>query len=179
MTGASDDPQRYATPASQLADSAEAIVTPRDKTAADRMRRMRARRRDMAAVASAPLMFERLDWTLFIDRATLPQRAGCMPNELGRVVLKELVDNALDTGANVTLDRADLDEDIIGYAVADDGPGIDPVEVPRLFAVNRPLRSSKLKRLPLRGMLGHGLRVVMAPSPRSAGTSRSRAAATA
>jgi hypothetical protein len=33
--------------------------------------------------------------------------------------------------------------------------------VPRLFAVNRPLLSSKLKRLPLRGMLGHGLRVVM------------------
>jgi hypothetical protein len=31
-----------------------------------------------------------------------------------------------------------------------------------LFAVNRPLRSSKLKRLPSRGMLGNGLRVVMA-----------------
>ena len=30
-----------------------------------------------------------------------------------------------------------------------------------LFAVNRPLLSSKLKRLPLRGMLGNGLRVVM------------------
>jgi hypothetical protein len=33
--------------------------------------------------------------------------------------------------------------------------------VPRLFAVNRPLLSSKLKRLPTRGMLGNGLRVVM------------------
>ena len=38
--------------------------------------------------------------------------------------------------------------------------GIDPAEVPRLFAVGRPLRSSKLVRLPLRGMLGNGLRVV-------------------
>ena len=45
--------------------------------------------------------------------------------------------------------------------MADDGPGIDPDEVPRLFAVNRPRISSKLKRLPTRGMLGNGLRVVM------------------
>ena len=122
---------------------------------------MRARRREMAEVPPAPLMFERQDWTLFLDRATLPQHAGCQPNELGRVVLKELVDNALDTGANVTLDRADRGDDVIGYVIADDGPGIDPAEIPRLFAVNRPLLSSKLKRLPLRGMLGHGLRVVM------------------
>ena len=48
-----------------------------------------------------------------------------------------------------------------GYRVSDHGPGIDPADVPRLFAVNRPLLSSKLKRLPLRGMLGNGLRVVM------------------
>jgi hypothetical protein len=47
------------------------------------------------------------------------------------------------------------------FTVCDDGPGIDPDEVPRLFAVNRPLLSSKLKRLPTRGMLGNGLRVVM------------------
>jgi hypothetical protein len=40
-------------------------------------------------------------------------------------------------------------------------PGIDPAAVPILFAVNRPLLSTKLKRLPLRGMLGNGLRVVM------------------
>jgi hypothetical protein len=104
-------------------------------------------------------MFERDDWTLLLDPATLPQRAGCQPKELGRMVLKELVDNALDTGATVTLDRADP-ENMIAYTLADDGPGIDPRKVPRLFAVNRSL-SSKLKRLPLRGMLGHGLRVVM------------------
>src|SRR4030081_2386612 len=155
------DPECYGVPVTQLAESASATVTPRDKTAAERMRRMRAKRREMAQAATAPLMFERQDWTLFLDRATLPQNAGCQPNELGRVVLKELVDNALDTGATVTLDRADRVDEMIGYVIADDGPGIDPVEVPRLFAVNRPLLSSKLKRLPLRGMLGHGLRVVM------------------
>src|SRR5262249_29657938 len=41
------------------------------------------------------------------------------------------------------------------------GPGIAPFKLPRLFAVNRPLISSKLKRVPTRGMLGNGLRVVM------------------
>ena len=87
--------------------------------------------------------------------ATLPQKAGCQPEDLRRVVLKELVDNALDAGAAVSLDHADG-----AWIVTDDGPGIDPAEVPRLFAVGRPLRSSKLVRLPLRGMLGNGLRVV-------------------
>jgi hypothetical protein len=159
---ASYDPERYGVPVTQLADTAPATVTPRDKTAAERMRRMRARRREVAtAPAPSSLMFERQDWQLLLDRTTLPQRAGCQPGELGRVVLKELVDNALDTGATVTLDRADRDDAMIAYVIADDGPGIDPVEVPRLFAVNRPFLSSKLKRLPLRGMLGHGLRVVM------------------
>jgi hypothetical protein len=72
------------------------------------------------------------------------------------VVLKELVDNALDAGAKVSLDAT---ED--GYRVSDNGPGIDPAQIPQFFAVNRGLLSSKLKRLPLRGMLGNGLRVVM------------------
>ena len=160
MTSASPEADRYDAPASQLADTAASTVTARDRGAAERMRRMRARRRETAAAQSDPLIFEREDWMLLLDPAKLPQRAGCLPNELGRVVLKELVDNALDTGATVTLNRADS-EDMRGYTITDDGPGIDLTEVPRLFAVNRPLRSSKLKRLPLRGMLGHGLRVVM------------------
>ena len=48
------------------------------------------------------------------------------------------------------------------WIVADNGPGLDSDDVPRLFCVNRPLLSSKLKRMPTRGMLGNGLRVVMA-----------------
>jgi DNA topoisomerase VI subunit B len=47
------------------------------------------------------------------------------------------------------------------WIISDDGPGIDPDKIPTIFSVNRPLLSSKLKRLPLRGMLGNGLRVVM------------------
>jgi hypothetical protein len=117
-------------------------------SAAERKRRQRDR--------DQQLIYRIEDWRLFTDLATLPQKAGCQPEYLGEIVLKELVDNALDAGANVSLDHVDHI-----WIVSDDGPGLDPVEVPRLFAVNRPLLSSKLKRLPLRGMLGNGLRVVV------------------
>jgi hypothetical protein len=123
--------------------------------AAERMRRMRERRR--AAATASPILYEQPDWRDFISRASLPRKAGCEPDQLGWVVLKELVDNALDSGAS----DVTLTGDTTWCAVADDGPGIEPNEVPRLFAVNRPRISSKLKRLPTRGMLGNGLRVVM------------------
>ena len=148
----------------EQAQTAPSAVTRKPGSAAERMRRMRARQRE-AAATSAPQMFERADWHLFLDRSTLPQKAGCQPHDLGKLVLKELVDNALDTGAAVTLKR-----DPGVYIVTDDGPGIDPAKVPELFAVNRPLLSSKLQRLPLRGMLGNGLRVVMGAIATHGGT---------
>jgi hypothetical protein len=116
---------------------------------------MRARQK-AAATAAAPLMYERADWQLFLRPETLPQKAGCTPQQIGRITLKEVVDNALDNGEEVKVEKIPG-----GYRVIDHGPGIAPPDVPKLFAVNRPLLSSKLKRLPLRGMLGNGLRVVM------------------
>ena len=91
------------------------------------------------------------------DPRTLPQKAGCEPRQLGRIVAKELVDNALDAGA----DGVRVDGDLTRIVVRDNGPGIAPDKIATLFSVNRPLLSSKLKRLPTRGMLGNGLRVVM------------------
>lgn len=119
--------------------------------AVERKRRQRQREKDQQQI-----VYETADWQLFMSLATLPQKAGCQPRDLSNIILKELVDNALDAGAGVSLNYADG-----AWTVADDGPGLDPAEVPRLFAVNRPLRSSKLRRLPLRGMLGNGLRVVV------------------
>ena len=116
--------------------------------AAERKRQQRAR-------DNAALLFERDDWLLFIDPATLPQKAGCQPENLRQIVLRELVDNALDAGAQAT-----LQQDGNGWIISDNGPGLSPADVPRLFAINRPLLSSKRRRLPLRGMLGNGLRVV-------------------
>jgi hypothetical protein len=133
--------------------------------AAERMRRMRARR---AQEGEQPIIYTTDDWQLFLDRASLPQKAGCQPDEIGHVILKELVDNALDSGAG----SVTLHEYGGGFeaAVEDDGPGLDAADIVELFAVNRPLRSSKKVRRPLRGMLGNGLRVVMAATHAFVGT---------
>jgi hypothetical protein len=102
--------------------------------------------------------FERPDWALFRNVEGLCQKGGVTKNLLRRLVLKELTDNALDVGAKVevTEPRPDI------YVVRDFGPGIDgaPEHIARLFSINRPLVSSKLLRMPQRGALGNGLRVV-------------------
>jgi hypothetical protein len=151
MTAAAVTPT--AVPA-EHAQSPAASVTDRrtPMSGAERVRQHRERQR---LARAQPPIFERADWSLFINPRTLSQKAGCQPAELRRLVLRELVDNALDAGAHVTLDRVD---DV--WVVADDGPGLDPDEVPSLFSVNRSLRSSKQLRLPTRGMVGNGLRVV-------------------
>jgi biotin carboxyl carrier protein len=139
---------------SELAKTESGSVTPAPLSGAERTRRHRALKK--AAPSTAPLLYERADWQLYIRPETLPQKAGCNPRQIGCAVLKEVVDNGLDFGAELGIERIPG-----GYRITDSGPGIDPAAVPILFAVNRPLLSTKLKRLPLRGMLGNGLRVVM------------------
>ncbi len=107
---------------------------------------------------SDPILFERADWTLFRDLGTLAQKAGVPPDDLPELALKELWDNALDASPAAVwrnLARG-------AFYVEDDGPGIPGTdeEVASLFSVRRPLTSSKLFRLPTRGALGNGLRVV-------------------
>jgi hypothetical protein len=101
------------------------------------------------------LKFERADWSLFRTVEGLQKRAGVPKSLLRRLVVKELVDNGLDNGGDV-----DIGEVPGGYAVTDNGPGIDPDEVPHLFSIARSMTSTKLLRLPTRGALGNGLRVV-------------------
>jgi hypothetical protein len=105
------------------------------------------------------LKFERADWTLFRTVEGLQQKAGVQSKLLRRLVLKELGDNALDTGTDISFGYVDKDRDI--FCVEDDGPGLDgtPEEIAELFSIRRPMRSSKLLRLPQRGALGNGLRV--------------------
>lgn len=112
-------------------------------------------------------MFEREEWTLFRNLTTIGQKAGVPLSRLASVVIKELTDNGLDTGANVTIER-----NAEGIVIADDGPGIsnDADYIARLFSIKRPLISSKLIRLPMRGALGNGLRVVVGAVLASRGT---------
>ncbi|MEI7610138.1 MAG: ATP-binding protein [Rhodospirillaceae bacterium] len=114
--------------------------------------------------------FVREDWTLFRSVGTLTQKAGAPANRLRRLVLKELADNALDAGGNVLV--GELPDG--GYFVQDDGPGIGgtPEDIARMFSIARPLVSSKLWRLPTRGALGNGLRVVTGAVAASGGTLR-------
>jgi hypothetical protein len=105
--------------------------------------------------ASENFKFEREDWTLFRTVEGLQQKAGVPKQRLRRLVLKELADNGLDTGATVKAGVIDG-----GYYVEDLGPGIDLEQVPSLFSIARALVSTKLLRLPMRGALGNGLRVV-------------------
>jgi hypothetical protein len=85
----------------------------------------------------------------------LQQRAGVPKELLRRLILKELADNGLDNDAHVEVGEAGG-----GYYVEDDGSGIEPDEVARLFSIARDMESTKLWRLPTRGALGNGLRVV-------------------
>jgi hypothetical protein len=103
-------------------------------------------------------LFSRQDWTLFRSLSTLGQRAGVTQDAIPALVVKELVDNALDVAGTCRYGRTRDG----GLYVEDDGeglPGTD-AEVATLFSVARPLSSSKLLRLPTRGALGNGLRVV-------------------
>jgi hypothetical protein len=122
-----------------------------------------------AALASqkAPqiLKFQREDWTLFRTVEGLQQKAGVSKSKLRRLALKELADNGLDTGAEVSVGQ---DGDV--YFVDDAGPGLDPDEVAGLFSIRRPMISTKLLRLPTRGALGNGLRVVAGAVLASSGT---------
>ena len=101
-------------------------------------------------------MFIREDWTLFRNIETLPQKAGVKIEKLGKLVAKELADNALDISGQCEVGLLGNN----GFYVKDEGSGIESDILPELFSFNRPLVSSKLLRLPTRGAMGNGLRVV-------------------
>jgi hypothetical protein len=118
-----------------------------------------------AELASLPdgqnLKFERADWTSFRTVEGLCQKAGVPPGKLRSLVLKELADNALDSARAVGIGIGELPNGR-GYFVEDQGPGIGgtPGKIAALFSIARPMVSTKLLRLPTRGALGNGLRVV-------------------
>jgi hypothetical protein len=109
-----------------------------------------------ACLPSSPI-FKTEDWIDFRQLGTLTRRAGVTRDEIPSVIAKELVDNALDAVGDCIFGLLDGG----GLFVEDRGAGIEPSTLADLFSIKRPRMSSKLWRLPTRGALGNGLRVVV------------------
>jgi hypothetical protein len=107
---------------------------------------------------AAPTLTERGDWTDFRTLETLGRKGGVPAWRIPMLVVKELADNALDASGGFRAYHLPGG----GFYVEDDGDGIpgDDATVARLFSIGRPLASSKHLRLPTRGALGNGLRLV-------------------
>jgi hypothetical protein len=110
-------------------------------------------------------ILERSEIAAYRSLNTLPMKAGVNRFKLVKLVAKELADNALDSGGTASIELCGN-----GFIVKDDGPGIDPEQVPVLFSVVRNPRSSKYLRKPTRGAVGNGLRVVVGAVLASHGT---------
>ena len=103
-------------------------------------------------------LFVKEDWEKYRTLEGLSAVSGVSPNQIASVVLKELVDNALDISGNCAIEPlTDTDN---GFYVQDFGPGIGLERVNELFSISRPQTSSKFIRLPTRGVLGGGLKIV-------------------
>lgn len=115
-------------------------------------------------------LHRREDWTLFRGLEGTCQHAGCAVDELPWVVVKELVDNALDSAGDCRIEWPAPDT----VVVSDQGEGIPGTdeEIAALFSLARPLLSSKIARRPTRGAMGNGLRVVVGTVYASGGALR-------
>jgi hypothetical protein len=109
-----------------------------------------------------PLILEREDWTRLRTLSGVAEVACVTPGDLPRLIAKELVDNSCDAAGDAAgVCKVGLLPDG-GMYVEDEGPGIagGAEGVAGLFCVRRPGRSTKYFRLPTRGCLGSGLRIV-------------------
>jgi hypothetical protein len=100
------------------------------------------------------LKFERPDWSLFRTVEGLQQRAGVQKRLLRCLVVKELVDNGLDNGGDVKIET--LPDN--GYAIVDDGPGIDPELRGQTERVHLAVRGSPIVELTNQTTVLHGPR---------------------
>ncbi len=124
-------------------------------TVAERVRLHRKRK------AAAALKYTSDEWRAFVDTDSLQRKAGASWQSMPAMVLKELADNAADVanGRGASIEPVTIG-DTAWWRIADQGHGIQPEDAVRVFAVNRPMESTKHVRLPTRGMLGNGTRVV-------------------
>jgi DNA topoisomerase VI subunit B len=116
--------------------------------------------------ASRDFQVQRADTALFGTLPGLQMQAGVPIRLLPRLALKEAADNAADAADRAGRPGQVSIEPAGGYnryLVTDQGDGIagTPEELAALFAIGRPMISSKFWRLPSRGQLGNGLRILV------------------
>lgn len=110
----------------------------------------------MDCTAYNPITLVQSDWSRFLTEHGLTEKCGVPASQFPFMLLKELCDNAADTGGGV-ITRVSDDEIVI----RDYGRGIDASDVIKMFSIKRDLTSSKHWRRGERGALGNGLRAVM------------------
>ena len=111
----------------------------------------------MRKIFSTPRLAE------FATRQGLTTRVGRDPVWWPEVVLKELVDNALDaaeTAGAAPVIEVTIDDNAI--IVADQGPGIGPDVVARIFDYDRQTSSREAYVEPTRGAQGNALQTILA-----------------
>jgi len=128
---------------------------------------LRKRRQRAREAAAADVEFVRADWSLFLDPRRLPQKAGCPSDRLRAVILKELLDNALDgaesAGTAPIIDiGARTDDEVTFVTVSDNGGGITPATVADLCDFNMLVSDKARYRGPTRGAQGNALKTIVA-----------------
>ena len=122
----------------------------------------------------ADFQVHRPDTALLATLQGLQMQSGVPIHHLRRLALKELADNALDAAdaagrpGQVRIER--ITDQV--YAVEDQGNGLpgNQDEIVNLFSLGREMISRKFWRLPSRGCLGNGLRIIVGTVAATGGT---------
>jgi hypothetical protein len=103
------------------------------------------------------------DTAAFATLDGLSRITGVSAHYMRPLMCKELADNALDAAdAAGRPGQVTIEKHGDSYIVADQGSGIRgrPAELAEMFSIHREMVSTKFQRLPARGALGNGLRVI-------------------
>jgi hypothetical protein len=118
-----------------------------------------------AGPSPADFQVRRPDTALFATLQGLQMQSGVPSRLLRRLVLKELTENGLDA-ADAAGRYGLVDIGRIGdnrYRITDQGTGINlsANQFAELFSIGREMLSRKFWRLPSRGCLGNGIRIIV------------------
>ncbi|MFJ8040492.1 ATP-binding protein [Kitasatospora sp. NPDC096147] len=102
----------------------------------------------------------------FLDRQALQSQTGQSHDRFGDVVIKELLDNALDAAESecvapeigLTVSSAD---DVARVCVSDNGPGIPAAVIERILDFTRNVSDKESLRSPTRGMQGNAFKTLL------------------